>query len=260
MADKDQFVLSEKRLENFHFCRYETEDLKLEPNYLHCMRQAVKYFHQQLLEISALDEKRFNKRYFDIMLNGHKKASYKDSTLGGKGMLRTTHLSALRPNAIAYAQHIARYFNLSQPMPGKVIINGVAEEDWPLNLRTGEHYYAHPRALKKYFESAGRTLLEYLHHMEEGNKISQARKLIGEYYHTLINARPFGHVNNSLIMGQVNYLLLNTNHQGMLHGDLDHLFTRFDYSDAMEIWIKALDGKLPIASEYGLDFQAKPTK
>jgi len=260
LTDKAPFVLSEIGLEHAHFCRYKTAGFELDSKYLDCMRQAITYFHQQLLEISLLSEEIFIKRYFDIMINAHKKASYKNSKLGEQGELRIAAVSALRPNAIAYAQKVATDFDLSPPMPGRVVINGVPEVDWPLNLRTGEHYYAEPHALNKYFESASRTLFKYIRQMEHGGNLNHARKLIGEYYHTLINARPFGHVNNSLIMGQVNYLLLNTNHSGMLHGDLDHLFTRFDHPDAMRIWVKAIDGKLPIASDYGIDIQANPTK
>jgi hypothetical protein len=46
---------------------------------------------------------------------------------------------------------------------------------------------------------------------------------LATYYHAAINWMPFAHVNNSLLMGQINVILRHVGHESVCHGHLDTL-------------------------------------
>lgn len=231
-------------LNSSDFIRYENTKITDE-NYVSHMLDSIKYFDNELIALEKSPESEYIKKYPEIMRNSHVKACYKTSEHQEPGIIRKVSLAVLRPNAIKYAQTIAALTLLPEPMPGKIAIKNLSNKYWPQNTRDGHHYYPHHHMLKHYFTSAGKTLYQISQNIRYNKRINGTRKLIGTYYHTMVNARPFGNVNNSLLMVQVNYLLKRTGHEGLLHGDLDHLFTRFSIDHALTIWEYALRKELP---------------
>ena len=82
--------------------------------------------------------------------------------------------------------------------------------------------------------------------------MTEARQEIGQYYHVMVNARPYDQVNNSVFFNQTNYLLKLTGHIGISTGDLDHVMMRMSSSQMQAFWPHVLAGEVPNAKALGI--------
>ena len=71
-----------------------------------------------------------------------------------------------------------------------------------------------------------RTAKEALALIEQGAPQDKILAKIAEHYQYAANARPFGQINNSMFMNEVNTLLQKAGMKTMPHGMLDHLAQR----------------------------------
>jgi hypothetical protein len=119
---------------------------------------------------------------------------------------------------------------------GPVRVRGIADGQLPQNAH-GRHFYPGAADHGAYLEAAARRL-ETLRTMPL-NKTAFANEL-ADYYHTLVNGRFFGQVNNSLWLDQVNSLLRSVGHPGIAHGQLDFVALTVDYESFRRVFHEAL--------------------
>ncbi len=72
---------------------------------------------------------------------------------------------------------------------------------------------------------------------------------LSDYYHTMINARPYWQVNQSLFLNQVNILLWRIWHPPVKHGYIDHIAHRVNYLDFRKIFKKHINNNLPLPKD-----------
>ena len=112
----------------------------------------------------------------------------------------------------------------------KVKLKGIPEEYQPMDVYfNGEyvHYYPDAAALEKYYyKEMHRTAQEALALIERGASEREILYKLAEHYQYAANARPYGQINNSLFMNEINTLLTRAGMKTMPHGMLDHAAQR----------------------------------
>jgi hypothetical protein len=108
-------------------------------------------------------------------------------------------------------------------------IPGVPEKFWPTNVKSDPgmpvsimHFYPTPDGMAAYRSAAGAKLVAIRAEFDalDGDRLIDR---IAEYYYVAGNAHFFPRVNNSMLMSQVNYLLLRKGMSGISHGYLDYV-------------------------------------
>lgn len=165
------------------------------------------------------------------------------------GQIRSSsQLYSARAEAQAYAIQMAKKYGLksSEDSPnGRVTIDGIDQDSQPGNIGRG-HYYP-SNQLQSYFAQGAR-LFNRLKVMPPRSSTHFVHAL-SDYYHLMVNARPFQHVNNSIFMTQVNVFLRSRGHSGVSHGFIDHLAHRFGYKEFRTLFRAHLEGKLPLPEQ-----------
>ena len=178
-----------------------------------------------------------------IMFSGnwYSKQSLMGKVKGG-GLRRRTVPRSGRPYVSDYALAIGGKHQLNCKK-GAVAIKRV-KQNLPENTEQGEHRYpSGHKDLIPYFRSAVISLNAF---MNTSNRDRKLRRL-SDFYHTMINARPYTQVNQSLFMNQVNVLLQSIALPPVHHGHLDHLAHRFDYREFRQIFRLHHKGQLGMA-------------
>ncbi len=107
----------------------------------------------------------------------------------------------------------------------QVKLDGIPDAACPVNKGT-EHIYPDGRYMHKYFEQMQRTAKEAIELIEKGAAQDKILAKLAEHYQYAANARPFGQINNSLFMNEINTLLQKAGMKPMPHGILDHVAQR----------------------------------
>lgn len=182
------------------------------------------------------------------------KTSAYDSQGISPGKTRDIHLnySSSRPGAQKYAEKIADLLRKEKNIPsGLVRVPGVKVSAQPVNV-FAQHLYPSGKSLDEYFEQ-GAALLNKINATPLG-----ARGVvddIAQYYYTMINARPYEQINNSIFMNQVNSMLEVHGFGGMSHGYMDHLAHRLSFDQFKEVFNMQRRGELPLPSVFKIDVE-----
>ena len=97
--------------------------------------------------------------------------------------------------------------------------NKQAAEDWAKH----SHYYPDGAGMGYYYKEMHRTSKEALNLINKGASEQKILAKIAEHYQYAANARPYGQINNSLFMNEINTLLQKAGMKTMPHGNLDQI-------------------------------------
>jgi hypothetical protein len=104
----------------------------------------------------------------------------------------------------------------------KVSLKGIPEEFLPTDIAGGRHDYPDGKSLTShYYKEMHRTANEALQLINNGASERQILEKIAEHYQYAANARPYGQINNSLFMNEINTLLTKAGMKTIPHGILD---------------------------------------
>ena len=107
----------------------------------------------------------------------------------------------------------------------QVKLPGISDAAQPRNIGT-QHFYPDGKYLDEYFKQMHRTAKEALELIEKGAPQDKILAKLAEHYQYAANARPFGQINNSLFMNEINTLLQKAGMKTIPHGMLDHAAQR----------------------------------
>jgi hypothetical protein len=160
--------------------------------------------------------------------------------------------SSRRPNAAVYREKLDAELGIGKMPEGGLPIRGIKQADWPKNGAGGTHRYPPGTSMQAYSDVAADHLYSIRKLIADG-KMTEAQTEIGQYYHVMVNARPYDQINNSLFANQTNYLLKLTGHPGVEQGHLDHVLMRMSSEQVDQFWPKVLKGEVKNANAYGID-------
>ncbi len=162
-------------------------------------------------------------------------------------------LSSGRPKMDLYTNEIlTNHVRVPRNTSATVNVKGVLESARPANLQ-GRHWYPPVGELQQYYRS-GHTQLNSIRNLPAPRNSAETQEVmnqVADYYHTMVNARPYQQINNSMYMNQVNSLLQSKGLPRMTHGHLDHLAHRTDFEDFRAIFKLHGEGKIPAPSSLG---------
>ena len=107
----------------------------------------------------------------------------------------------------------------------RVDLEGIPKKYQPqdTNINGYSHTYPDGVSLERYYyPQMQRTANEALELIKNNAPKDEIIKKIGQHYQYAANARPYGQINNSLFMNEVNTLLTKAGLKTMPHGMLDH--------------------------------------
>ncbi|MGN0031786.1 MAG: LysM peptidoglycan-binding domain-containing protein [Candidatus Gastranaerophilaceae bacterium] len=124
-------------------------------------------------------------------------------------------------------QNIAKKYSdkYSTKEIGQIELEGIPADALPYNAGIN-HHYPDGKYMPAYFEQMQRTSKEALDLIEKGAPQNEILAKLAEHYQYAANARPFGQINNSLFMNELNTLLQKAGMKPMPHGMLDHVAQR----------------------------------
>jgi len=153
-------------------------------------------------------------------------------------------LLSKRSKQVLYADKVnkelkAKGISIGDPVNnGLVLVKGVDKKGSPINVEN-QHRYPIGESYSSYFESAAKTMNDI---KKAPNGSFEALELISDYYHTMVNARFFDNINNSLVFVQTNALLKSKGFSTVPQGYLDHLAYRHNYQDFRAIFREYNEG------------------
>ena len=104
----------------------------------------------------------------------------------------------------------------------KVNLKGIPKEHRPLDYTGGFHIYPDGKILTKYYyKEMHRTAKEAVKLIDKSAWERRILEKLAEHYQYAANARPYGQINNSLFMNEVNTLLSKAGMKRMPQGILD---------------------------------------
>ena len=104
----------------------------------------------------------------------------------------------------------------------KVKLPGIPDSFQPSDIQGGYHFYPDGVSLKPYYyKEMHRTAKEALKLIDKGASEKEILEKIAEHYQYAANARPYGQINNSLFMNEINTLLTKAGMRTIPHGILD---------------------------------------
>lgn len=231
-------------------------------DYLLASHNALRYFDEAFWR----DSRSFTPQSFTEMnAEMHQLSNYNNSFgqphSAEPGALRPAECYNFRWLAHDYTNMVLKHFNLN-PAPikestagGLVQIRGIPTEHLPLNFRYMDlvgHAYPHGSSLPHYYKEGAKILSKIKGKLQAGNSGPEVWGQIGDYYHLMVNARPYDQINNSLFMNQANYLLRLSGHPGISHHWIDHIFTRIPQETARLLWPKILNKEVPKPEFFGI--------
>lgn len=226
-------------------------------------QESVKHFDQFVWDEKsmAMSKTEFRKAYSSALDENHVLANY-ESKPGQfhaeyPGVRRDDARfmefpSSRRPNAAVYREKLDAELGIGKMPEGGLPIRGIKQADWPKNGAGGTHRYPPGTSMQAYSDVAADHLYSIRKLIADG-KMTEAQTEIGQYYHVMVNARPYDQINNSLFANQTNYLLKLTGHPGVEQGHLDHVLMRMSSEQVDQFWPKVLKGEVKNANAYGID-------
>lgn len=155
------------------------------------------------------------------------------------GMIRKSgYLSNGRLNEAREIESIAKQYNdpyridltTQNAKIQKVKLQGIPEQYQPYcKCGNGEYIHFYPNGISietYYYKEMHRTAKEALELINKGENKDKILAKIAEHYQYAANARPYGQINNSLFMNEVNTLLTKAKMEVIPHGMLDHAAQR----------------------------------
>jgi hypothetical protein len=257
---ESSFNLSETLLGNQRPLVRQTElSGAVQPDYKRRAKEARVLFSNWLQRVMEGDE-RITVQMFTEMNNKMHQISHYEGKSGTPGRVRSgEHLHVNRSEARAYVQKVfeehGQKLGLGEVPNGRIAITGIEENKQPISIHeewaNGYHQYPRGDDLGVYFARGAEILQQIVLEMKGTGERAKIRDLIGQYYHVMVNARPYDSVNNSMYMNQVNFLLTLNKFAPLTHGDLDHLFHRVNSEQAAKLWRLAVDNQLPNSVKLG---------
>jgi len=163
---------------------------------------------------------------------------------GGIWRRRTrSERSATRAWAVEYTKGVLRHLGLLASGCGEVTIDGIPAWAWPEN-RGATHVYPPSRHLHLYFARAARILS-----ITQTCRREDVVASVADFHHTMVNARAYESINNSVAMTEVNVLLMRRGFRGVTHGWLDHLAHRLGTANYRLVFRSHWAGDLPDPSK-----------
>ncbi len=150
-------------------------------------------------------------------------------------------LSGLRPEAYQAAIAGKTHFFWNTPL------RDIPSEAWPLN-RTVEkgllHRGAAPEHLEIYLAHLTKEMNAFQNSQSTPMELDAFIRRVGAFYHVAINAMPFFGINNSLIMSQVNFILVSRGLHEIPHGFLD-MYAFFISTEKFEdLFLRVVKGEI----------------
>lgn len=106
-----------------------------------------------------------------------------------------------------------------------VNLAGIPTDNLPLNQNVNGTFFHHypngGNALRPYYQQMHRTAQEALELINNNASERAILEKIAEHYQYAANARPYGQINNSMFMNEVNTLLQRAGMKTMPHSELD---------------------------------------
>ena len=133
-----------------------------------------------------------------------------------------------RTNTAIEAEEIAKQYGDSyrvETTKSQVNLKGIPDKYKPTDYNYGEHAHQYPDGdgLGYYYKEMHRTAKETLDLINNGASEQKILKKIAEHYQYAANARPYGQINNSLFMNEINTLLQKAGLKTIPHGNLDQI-------------------------------------
>lgn len=133
-----------------------------------------------------------------------------------------------RTNTAIEAEEIAKQYGDSyrvETTKSQVNLKGIPDKYKPTDYNYGEHAHQYPdgEGLGYYYKEMHRTAKETLDLINNGASEQKILKKIAEHYQYAANARPYGQINNSLFMNEINTLLQKAGLKTIPHGNLDQI-------------------------------------
>lgn len=133
-----------------------------------------------------------------------------------------------RTNTAIEAEKIAKQYGDSyrvETTKSQVNLKGIPDKYKPTDYNYGEHAHQYPdgEGLGYYYKEMHRTAKETLDLINKGASEQKILKKIAEHYQYAANARPYGQINNSLFMNEINTLLQKAGLKTIPHGNLDQI-------------------------------------
>lgn len=133
-----------------------------------------------------------------------------------------------RTNTAIEAEEIAKQYGDSyrvETTKSQVNLKGIPDKYKPTDYNYGEHAHQYPdgEGLGYYYKEMHRTAKETLDLINKGASEQKILKKIAEHYQYAANARPYGQINNSLFMNEINTLLQKAGLKTIPHGNLDQI-------------------------------------
>jgi len=120
-------------------------------------------------------------------------------------------------------------------------VEGIPEEAGPRYSISGDKIqfdYPAPKYIRLYLAEMAKSL-EFIHQQLQSGAPDRelVLKALARYYHLVAVGHPFLRVNNSLVMAEVNVVLLQIGMNTVPHGDLDYLMRSLDSADAEQVFV-----------------------
>ena len=133
-----------------------------------------------------------------------------------------------RTNTAIEAEQIAKQYGDSYRVTAtesQVNLKGIPDKYKPTDYYQGEHAHQYPdgEGMGYYYKEMHRTSKEALNLINNGASEQQILLKIAEHYQYAANARPYGQINNSLFMNEINTLLQKAGMKTIPHGNLDQI-------------------------------------
>ena len=133
-----------------------------------------------------------------------------------------------RTNTAIEAEEIAKQYGDSyrvRTTKSQVNLKGIPDKYKPTDYNFGEHAHQYPDGdgMGYYYKEMHRTSKETLDLINKGASEQEILAKVAEHYQYAANARPYGQINNSLFMNEINTLLQKAGMKTMPHGNLDQI-------------------------------------
>ena len=96
------------------------------------------------------------------------------------------------------------------------------------------YFYPAAKQMAEYLELSARSLEEVKTKMRSRDSAASVLKSLARYYHLMMVGHPFVRANNSLVMAQINVVLMKLQLKPVTHGELDYVVRSLD-SHAAEL-------------------------
>ncbi len=199
--------------------------------YMAKSKEARKYFSEWLANTKNITPDNFT----SMMKELNRISAYKTSEIARPGELRGSVTGGAREWADVYTKRILDQFNL-----------------WKATRAKGKPTeYANITEFNVLFKDAANTLqkIAKITKNTPGKNNKELIGLLSDYHHTMCYLRPFGNVNNSMSMNQINFFLKANNMKAISQWHLDHLATRTTKKQYREIFKENLKKELPTSAK-----------